>query len=262
MSDAAPGLIAWLTVRNHRFSTGRHWRRGVFLEHREHAAQALFALRADRTLTLTVRAPSPDYFFSILRDSLEDLIRRRWKGLEYELLVPCPQVLANGDRCTGQFELRTVQQHREKSIPKVRCHKCIEEQDASELMTGFGLGDLPLRQVVEVVDQRAAEFTARLHDHTEEILANQREDTAAYAADVAQQIRALLRTVSTELPDCPGSSRWCHTTSQGCGTSKRCTTTTASRCGASIPGPSTHGKTPGMCSPDRGSGWRRSLPTR
>ena len=28
-----PGLMAWLTVRHHRASTGRHWRTGVFLRH-------------------------------------------------------------------------------------------------------------------------------------------------------------------------------------------------------------------------------------
>ena len=27
-------LVAWLTVRNHRFSVGQHWRSGVFLAHR------------------------------------------------------------------------------------------------------------------------------------------------------------------------------------------------------------------------------------
>ena len=32
-SAPPPGLIAWLTVRQHRASTGLHWRRGVFLRH-------------------------------------------------------------------------------------------------------------------------------------------------------------------------------------------------------------------------------------
>jgi hypothetical protein len=46
-------------------------------------------------------------------------------------------------------------------------------------------------------------FSAKLDQQTDELLANQRQVTAAYAADIAQQIRTLLRTVSTELPDCP-----------------------------------------------------------
>jgi internalin A len=202
MTEVAPGLIAWLTVRNHRFSTERHWRRGVFLEHRDHAAQALFALRDDRRLTLTVRAPSPDYFFSILRDSLEDLIRRRWKGLKYDLLVPCPQLLPDGKQCNGQFELQALQRHREREIPTVRCRRCIEEKNVSQLLTGFVLGDLPLRQVLEAVDERVERFSAKVDEQTEELLANQRQ-VAAYAADIAQQLRTLLRIVSTELPDCP-----------------------------------------------------------
>jgi internalin A len=56
MAEAAPGLIAWLTVRNHRFSTERHWRRGVFLEHRDHATQALLTLDHDLELSLKVNS--------------------------------------------------------------------------------------------------------------------------------------------------------------------------------------------------------------
>ena len=33
LSDAAPGIVSWLTVRNHVASTGLYWRHGVFLRH-------------------------------------------------------------------------------------------------------------------------------------------------------------------------------------------------------------------------------------
>ena len=83
MTEAPLGLVAWMTVRNHRFSTKQHWRRGIFLAHPDQDAQALIRAEHGNSLRLMVRAPSPDFFFSILRDSLEDLIRKRWKGLEY-----------------------------------------------------------------------------------------------------------------------------------------------------------------------------------
>ena len=205
MEEVAPGLVAWLTVRNHRFSTGRHWRRGVFLEHRGHAAQALLSLTDDRHLSLVVRAPSPDYFFSVLRDSLEDLIERRWKNLGYQLLVPCPE-----PGCGGEFELQTLQKYRERDIPAVRCPRCIEEQSVMRLLTGFAPPDVPLAQVLDAI-----------HEQTKELKADHRQVATAHAAKVANQLRVLLRAVSVEVPDCPRlftlvpqSGRWSMTAFQ------------------------------------------------
>jgi internalin A len=89
LSEPVDGLISWFTVRHHHYSVGRHWRRGVFLKHPEHGSEALLVEgeRRGRDLTLSVRGPSPDNFFNVLREGLEFLIKRRWKGLDYELLV-------------------------------------------------------------------------------------------------------------------------------------------------------------------------------
>lgn len=192
MSDAAPGLIAWLTVRNHRFSKGLHWRRGLFLEHEGHRAQALLLQQAPTELLLVVRAPSPDYFFSILRDSIESLIRRRWTGLRHSLIVPCPTTNDDNTHCSGQFELTTLQRYRERSIPVARCPQCIEEHDVGQLLTGFALSDTPLSQLLEAVNNRAMEIKS----HQTWLVASQ-------AAEVANQLRALMIAVARELPDCP-----------------------------------------------------------
>ena len=79
----APGLIAWLTVRHHGASTGKHWRNGVFLRHPNamYASEALLELTNPRELAIEVRAPSPDLFLHVLQDTVEDLIRKRWPGL-------------------------------------------------------------------------------------------------------------------------------------------------------------------------------------
>jgi internalin A len=63
LSDEPPGLIAWLTVRNHRFATGHNWRRGLFLELGWH--QALIEVSSPKQLYLKVRGTSPDHFFSL-----------------------------------------------------------------------------------------------------------------------------------------------------------------------------------------------------
>ena len=35
MEQSPPGLVAWTTVRNHLWTTGTHWRSGVFLAHED-----------------------------------------------------------------------------------------------------------------------------------------------------------------------------------------------------------------------------------
>ena len=92
MSEPAPGLISWLTVRHHLDSTGSYWRRGVFLRHRiaAYGSEALIELRDSAELVVQIRAPSPDMYFNELRGSIEYLIALRWPGLAYRLYIPCP----------------------------------------------------------------------------------------------------------------------------------------------------------------------------
>ena len=203
MSDVAPGLMAWLTVRNHRFATGLHWRRGVFLMHRDHKAEALLIQQTSNQLLLVVRAPSPDYFFSILRDSIESLIRLRWNGLSYDMSIPCPHVDATGVRCTGQFELRTLQKYRERDIPSVRCARCIEQQNVTELLTGFALEDTSLKQLLDAVNDRSAEIRNELLVRSDDIKSHQSQIAASQTAKLAGQLRALMQAVGREMPDCP-----------------------------------------------------------
>jgi len=192
-SEDAPGLVPWMTVRNHPFSTGRHWRRGMFLEHHGHDATALVVHRG-RDLTLTVRAPSPDYFFAILRGSLEYLARRRWEGLTYELLVPCPgseDRAGAGARCGGFFEIAALQRYREREIAQIRCHRCLDEFDVTRLLTGFVLPEPEVAQVVAEIRVLAEETRQA------------RQETAAQSAEIASGIRALLKAAASEGADCP-----------------------------------------------------------
>src|SRR5262249_25155153 len=59
LTEPAPGLIAWLTVRHHGASVGKHWRSGVFLRHpiADYASEALLELCVDTQLVIDVRAP-------------------------------------------------------------------------------------------------------------------------------------------------------------------------------------------------------------
>ena len=140
MPEPAPGLIPWLAARHHKASTGKYWRRGVFLRH----PMALTTPRRcsacvrDDELALEVRAPSPDLYFNVLRDSIEDLVTTRWPGLTYQLFVPCPGRASNGRACPGRFRLDGLLRVRENGQTNIYpCADCGQIYEISALLTGF-----------------------------------------------------------------------------------------------------------------------------
>ena len=186
LSEPAPGLIPWLTVRHHRASTGLYWRRGVFLRHpiAAYKSEALLELRGDGELAFEVRAPSPDLFFHELRGSIEELLTRRWPGLRYELLIPCPVTTADGSRCAGRFALADLLALREGGqFNTIPCLKCRQALSLSELLTGFTAPDQFRGQL-----DRIEGAVERLESH---------------AAQNADAVRRILRAASAEASDCP-----------------------------------------------------------
>ena len=200
LSEPVPGLVAWLTVRHHRASTGKHWRNGVFLRHpiTAYASEALIELRTSDQLGVEVRAPSPDLYFNVLRDSIEDLVTRRWPGLSYRLLIPCPTRSSDGLGCSGQFPLSFLLGYREKGGTHVPCQECLAERDISELLTGFAQPDVPLQLELE-----------QLHDQITDIgggvkrLQGGVDRLESYAAETADYMRRILQAVNSEITDCP-----------------------------------------------------------
>jgi internalin A len=190
LSEPAPGLIPWLTVRHHRASTGMHWRRGVFLRHpiAAYASEALLELRHSGELAVEVRAPSPDLYFNVLRDSIEDLISRRWPGLAYQMFVPCPHESSDGSMCPGQFPLDGLLRLGEYGNTTVTCMDCAQVHEIALLLTGFKLAGQPL--VAELRDQlaRIESGVARVEGH---------------AAETAEAVRRVMQVVSAEITDCP-----------------------------------------------------------
>ena len=189
LSEPAPGLVAWLTVRHHRASIGKHWRNGVFLRHpiAAYASEALLELRTPDQLAIDVRAPSPDLFFNVLRDSVEDIITRRWPGLGYQLFIPCTTHAADGSRCHGQFPLDGMLRYREQNGTHAHCWECDTDLDLSQLLTGFAQPDLHLQPELERLQEQLADVG----------------DIKRYAAETADSIRRVARVVSSEVTDCP-----------------------------------------------------------
>lgn len=139
LAEPASGLIAWLTVRWHRSSAGKHWRHGVFLRYQPEAynSEALIELRGERELTIEVRGPAPDYFFNVLTDSLRYLFAQRWPGLDYDLLVPCPTREPDGTPCAGEYRLEFLRLRREQGRTTAGCQQCYTDNDVARLLTGF-----------------------------------------------------------------------------------------------------------------------------
>ncbi len=193
LSEPVPGLIAWLTVRHHRCSTANHWRGGVFLRHpiAAYASEALVELRTPNELAIDVRAPAPDLFFNVLRDSVEDLITRRWPGLGYRLFIPCPGTTTDGSMCSGQFPLDGLLRLREHGHTTYTCIDCAQVHDISLLLTGFAQPDVPLQPELERLQDQLADVVSGV---------NRLE---GYAADTADSMRRVLRVVGTEVTDCP-----------------------------------------------------------
>ena len=191
LDEPADGLMAWLTVRHHRFSTGLHWRRGVFVENRDWGSQALLEMLDDRRLSLTVKGRSPEAFFTVLRDGIEYLIKNRWEGLSYEYLVPCRGRTMVGTPCPEYFKFRQLWRYREEGIGAVTCHECLRQFDVGELLTGFAPIHSRLQLGLEDVRERLSAVG---------------EDVAqikAMTAESANHVRMVLRAVSEEVTDCP-----------------------------------------------------------
>ena len=142
-------------------------------------------------LTIEVRAPSPDLYFNVLRDSIEDLIIRRWPGLAYQLFVPCPGGAADASTCRGQFSLDGLLRLREKGHKTYPCIECTQVHEISLLLTGFTAPDRPLVTELEQVHNQLARIESGIIR------------VEGQAAETADSVRRMLRVVSEEVTDCP-----------------------------------------------------------
>jgi C-terminal of Roc, COR, domain len=93
-SAPAEGLFFQLIVRLHKYSLGRfdhnqsiHWQRGLVLDD-SYNGRALLE-NSGYDVRITVRAPYPETFLSVLTHEVKWLVENFWKGLRCEVTVPC-----------------------------------------------------------------------------------------------------------------------------------------------------------------------------
>ena len=253
LNEPAPGLIAWLTVRHHRASTNMHWRRGIFLRHpiATYESDALIELRQADELHLDVRAPSPDLFFNVLRDSIESLVSARWPGIAYQLLIPCTTRFTDGSRCEYRFPLDGLLRYRERGGLTYACLGCGQDHHVSRLLTGF---DFPAGSIKPELD--------RLEKQVSDIASGVGR-LESVAAQTAESVRRILRIASTEVKDCPRLFNLMPDASEGIrGSGASTGARTRSPCGASTPTTGTRGRMRPTPSTSPGNGCCRSGRTR
>lgn len=163
LNTIPPGIPTWFIAREHRFTTGLHWRRGALLRYTADP-RVLGLIRADpynRTIDLAVRGPAPQLFFSILQDGFESTLGR-YNGLEIHRYVPCV-CNESGRACPHLYRYDDLLRRLEATPPRlhIECPRSLSEISVSTLLFGLAAstGDQILARL-EGIDRNVADFRA------------------------------------------------------------------------------------------------------
>ncbi|MEH2062249.1 MAG: COR domain-containing protein [Nostoc sp.] len=142
------GIPTWFIARQHRFTTGIHWRNGVLFAYEQEHLALVEAVKSDRYIKLTVRGRNPLNFFVLLRDGIE-LTLARFPGLDIKRTIPCHG--HNGQPCTHEFDYKQLSQRWEKKRGTIECPEVMEDVSVSELLYGLDLNTQ--NAVLERIDE-------------------------------------------------------------------------------------------------------------
>lgn len=154
LSSIPAGVPTWFIARQHRFTLHLHWRYGVLFGDEPKEPRHLGLLQTypqANSLRLTVRGPFPINFFALLRDGLEETLKR-FPGLRIVRKIPCPG--HDGKPCLHEFDydnlLRRIQQKPNK--PTIECAISGEDISIGKLLTGIGwrAQDMVLKRLDEI----------------------------------------------------------------------------------------------------------------
>ncbi|MEH2082636.1 MAG: leucine-rich repeat domain-containing protein [Nostoc sp.] len=125
------GIPTWFIARQHRFTTGIHWRNGVLFAYEQEHLALVEAVKSDRYIKLIVRGPNPLNFFVLLRDGMEVTLAR-FPGLDIKRTIPC--LGHNGQPCTHEFDYKQLSQRWEKKKGTIECPEAMEDVSVPELL--------------------------------------------------------------------------------------------------------------------------------
>ncbi len=123
-SAGAEGLFYQLIVRLHKYSLGRadyndsvHWQRGLVLEN-AYNGRALLEHKGN-DVHITVRAPYPERFLTMLTEEAKYLVESFWQGLNCDVMVPCISPCGRDTPGTGLFDVEKLIESKRKNRPGV-----------------------------------------------------------------------------------------------------------------------------------------------
>jgi internalin A len=145
MRSMHPGIPTWFIARCHRFTIGLHWLRGVVFGDNRQSPRHLALITAnesERQVNFAVRGPQPWTFLPLLTDGFEDTILRRYPGLAFERMVPCPGRKKDKTACDFEFNLKDLEAWRwptDGVSPEheIQCTRCRSKHDIDTLLLGL-----------------------------------------------------------------------------------------------------------------------------
>jgi Leucine-rich repeat (LRR) protein len=136
-SAPAEGLFYQLIVRLHKYSLGRvkyedsvHWQRGLVLD-ADYNGRALLE-HVGNDVRITVRAPYPERFLSVLTSEVKWLVEGFWAGLRCDVMVPCVEPCGKNAPGTGLFEVRKLIESKKRG--EYPCPVCPRWQNIDHLL--------------------------------------------------------------------------------------------------------------------------------
>jgi internalin A len=197
------GIPSWFIAREHRFTTGTAWARGVLLRHHGAASPALALLtdddQAQPALKLTVRGTEPHTFYSILNEAFTSILAERYPGLAVRQMLPCPCAGPGQPECANEFAysdaLRMLERER-----NLQCNTSGDPIDPRTIL--LGLRALPIEQVLAQMNARLAPLPAMAETLITVATTTDRIEHTNLL--VLEAVRDLLRHRDEQGTRCPG----------------------------------------------------------
>ncbi len=206
LSFVPAGIMSWFIVRSHRFTTGRQWRDGVLLAYQEHTAFVEMNTTR-REIRLFVSGPQPHNFFTLLRETL-DLILRRFQGLDVRREIPCichwgPVV---SGFCGRFYRFEDLVRRLEAGIHSVQCPETFQDVHVPTLL--FGIHPSTDSDVIAKIEVNHQELLAlksgqdKLLEHAEQLEKQNAQMSELLNNNFARQWNFEQQRIDAE---CPGT---------------------------------------------------------
>src|SRR3569832_2148717 len=97
------------------------WKKGFFLNKNQHIA--LFRQTRDRELSLVVQGTRPENVLYLVHEVLETLIAEFFRGVNYDLSIPCTDCVRSGSQDPHMFSAKQIKRAQQLNAPFLQCTK-------------------------------------------------------------------------------------------------------------------------------------------